>query len=48
MNGIRLLKLLGIAMDTEQAIYLVQPESRQQLKPEAILFSEWLERIDYE
>jgi hypothetical protein len=31
-------------MEMEQAIYLVQPESGQQLKSEAILFSEWLER----
>jgi hypothetical protein len=28
--------------------YLVQPQSRRQLKPEAILFSEWLEQLDDE
>jgi LysR family glycine cleavage system transcriptional activator len=48
LDAKRLFAPLDIEMDMEQAIYLVQPDSRQQLKPEAILFSEWLERIDYE
>jgi LysR family glycine cleavage system transcriptional activator len=38
----RLMAPLDIEMDMEQAIYQVQPESRQVLKPEAILFNEWL------
>ncbi len=41
----RLVTPLDIVMDMEQAIYLVQPESRRQLKPEAILFSEWLTQV---
>ncbi len=44
----RLVTPLDIVMDMEQAIYLVQPESRRQLKPEAILFSEWLTQVAYE
>ena len=40
----RLVTPLDISMEMEQAIYLVQPDSRHQLKPEAILFSEWLEQ----
>jgi LysR family glycine cleavage system transcriptional activator len=42
----RLAAPLEIEMDMEQAIYLVEPEARAQLKPEAILFGEWLERLD--
>jgi LysR family glycine cleavage system transcriptional activator len=41
----RLVMPLDTTMDMEQAIYLVQPQSRRQLKPEAILFSEWLEQL---
>jgi LysR family glycine cleavage system transcriptional activator len=41
----RLVAPLDIEMDMEQAIYLVEPESRAQLKPEAMLFGEWLDRI---
>ncbi|MGD2172016.1 MAG: LysR substrate-binding domain-containing protein [Gammaproteobacteria bacterium] len=41
----RLAAPLAIEMDMEQAIYLVEPESRPQLKPEAILFGEWLDRL---
>lgn len=41
----RLAAPLAIEMDMEQAIYLVEPESRQQTKPEAILFAEWLDRL---
>jgi LysR family glycine cleavage system transcriptional activator len=44
LDAKRLLTPLDIDMEMEQAIYLVQPESGQQLKSEAILFSEWLER----
>lgn len=43
----RLMVPLDIEMEMEQAIYQVQPESHQQLKPEAILFNEWLgQRIE--
>jgi len=38
----RLVAPLDSTMEMEQAIYLVEPESRRQPKPEAILFSEWL------
>jgi LysR family glycine cleavage system transcriptional activator len=41
----RLTPPLDVEMDMEQAIYLVEPESRAQLKPEAILFGEWLQRL---
>jgi LysR family glycine cleavage system transcriptional activator len=41
----RLVTPLAIDMTMEQAIYLVQPESRRQPKPEAILFNEWLGQI---
>lgn len=34
---------LHIEMEIEQGIYLVQPDSQKQFKPEAILFREWLE-----
>ena len=40
----RLVEPLAVDMDMEQAIYLVQPDSRRELRPEAILFSEWLEQ----
>lgn len=42
LAGKRLAVALDLEMDMEQAIYRVQVESRQQDKPEAILFSEWL------
>ena len=45
LDATRLVTPLDIVMDMEQAIYLVQPESRRQLKPEAILFSEWLTQV---
>ncbi len=38
----RLMVPLDIEMEMERAIYQVQTESHQQLKPEAILFNEWL------
>jgi len=43
LNAERLAVALDIEMEIEQGIYLVQPESRKSLKPEAILFKEWLE-----
>ena len=45
LDARRLVTPLDIVMDMEQAIYLVQPESRRQMKPEAILFSEWLTQV---
>ena len=42
----RLVTIVDTAMDMEQAIYLVEPESRHRLQPEAILFSEWLAQCD--
>ena len=41
----RLAVALERDMDMEQLVYLVQPESRRELKPEAILFNEWLAQI---
>jgi LysR family transcriptional regulator, glycine cleavage system transcriptional activator len=44
----RLMVPLDIDMEMEQAIYQVQSESHHQLRPEAILFNEWLgQRIEY-
>ena len=43
LNASRLTVALDFEMEIEQGIYLVQPESRKSLKPEAILFKDWLQ-----
>jgi len=39
----RLCTAFNIEMEIEQGVYLVEPDSPKQIKPEAILFREWLE-----
>lgn len=45
LDSRRLVMPLDIVMDMEQAIYLVLPDSRREPKPEAILFTGWLQQL---
>ena len=43
LNSGRLCLAYNTEMEIEQGIYLVEPETPKQIKPEAILFREWLD-----
>ena len=43
LDSDRLAVVLDTDMEMEQKIYLVQPEARRERRPEAILFSDWLD-----